>query len=114
MRPLTRRDVLLRWGAVSAGAVSMGFAGMRLCTVSMKLPADATGVGYGELVRDRRRRVDLPRGFSYRVISQVGETMDDGLVVPGSPDHHRGELAVKGCWRVFTRRVALRLAGYAT
>lgn len=86
MRPLTRRDVLLRWGAVSAGAVSMGFAGMRLCTVSMKLPADASGVGYGELVKDRNRRMDLPRGFAYRVISEVGDTMDDGLVVPGSPD----------------------------
>jgi len=86
MKALTRREVLLRWGAVSAGAVSMGFAGVRLSTLRRKLPADAAGVGYGELVRDDENRIDLPRGFSYQLISQVGETMDDGLVVPGSPD----------------------------
>ena len=45
MKALTRRDVLLRWGAVSAGAVSMGFAGVRLSTAKVKLPADASGVG---------------------------------------------------------------------
>jgi len=86
MKALTRRDVLLRWGAVSAGAVSMGFASVRLSTAKVKLPADASGVGYGELVRDREKRIDLPRGFSYQVISEVGDRMDDGLVVPGAPD----------------------------
>ncbi len=86
MKALTRREVLLRWGAVSAGAVSMGFAGMQLSTVKKKLPADASGIGYGELVTDRKQRLDLPRGFSYQVVSEVGDTMDDGLVVPGAPD----------------------------
>lgn len=30
--------------------------------------------------------MDLPDGFSYRVISRVGETMNDGFMVPGRPD----------------------------
>ncbi len=38
------------------------------------------------LVRDPKRVLDLPKGFSYRVISRVGEPMDDGYRVPGLPD----------------------------
>ena len=28
----------------------------------------------------------MPKGFSYKVISQAGETMDDGFIVPGAHD----------------------------
>lgn len=42
--------------------------------------------GYGPLKPDPNGVLDLPEGFSYRVISQSGETMDDGLLVPGQPD----------------------------
>lgn len=42
--------------------------------------------GFGPLVRDADGRVDLPAGFSYRVLSTVGDAMDDGLRVPGQPD----------------------------
>ncbi|GIU67544.1 alkaline phosphatase PhoX [Candidatus Phycosocius spiralis] len=38
--------------------------------------------GYGPLVADKAKIVDLPQGFSYQVISEAGQTMDDGLVVP--------------------------------
>ena len=30
--------------------------------------------------------LDLPVGFSYKVISRAGATMDDGLLLPGLPD----------------------------
>ena len=43
-------------------------------------------VGYGELIPDPLGVFDLPEGFSYRVISQAGETMSDGLVVPHKHD----------------------------
>jgi hypothetical protein len=43
-------------------------------------------VGYGPLVPDPHRIIDLPDGFSYRVISREGERMDDGLRVPGNCD----------------------------
>ena len=30
--------------------------------------------------------LDLPGGFSYEIIGRAGETMSDGLILPGSPD----------------------------
>lgn len=41
---------------------------------------------FGPLVPDRDGILDLPRGFSYRVIQRAGELMNDGYVVPGSFD----------------------------
>ncbi|WP_297799573.1 alkaline phosphatase PhoX [uncultured Brevundimonas sp.] len=42
--------------------------------------------GYGPLVKDPYGLMDLPEGFSYRVVSQVGETMSDGLLTPNNFD----------------------------
>lgn len=41
---------------------------------------------YGPLVKDPNGIFDLPKGFSYRVISVKGRPMSDGLLVPGDPD----------------------------
>lgn len=41
---------------------------------------------FGPLVRDPGGVLDLPAGFSYRIVSRTGETMSDGLLVPGAPD----------------------------
>ena len=42
--------------------------------------------GYGALIPDPKGLLDLPAGFRYRVIAQVGETMSDGLLIPGKFD----------------------------
>ena len=42
--------------------------------------------GYGPLVADPHRILDLPKGFSYKVLSRTGDTMSDGLRVPAAPD----------------------------
>jgi len=42
--------------------------------------------GYGPLVDDPKGFMDLPRGFTYTVISHTGQMMDDGLLLPGLPD----------------------------
>ncbi|MFT5447946.1 MAG: secreted PhoX family phosphatase [Gammaproteobacteria bacterium] len=42
--------------------------------------------GYGPLRHDPAQVLDLPDGFSYRVISRAGDAMDDGLRVPGLAD----------------------------
>ncbi len=86
MSGMTRRAMLSRWGMVSASAVTAGFTGLQLFHRSPRLTTDPTGVGYGDLVDDPRRMIDLPRGFSYSIVSTVGDNMDDGLVVPGGPD----------------------------
>ena len=57
-------------------------------------------VGYGPLKADPNGLLDLPEGFSYRVISQGGETMADGLLVPGQFDG-------MGCFPLEGTRVAL-------
>lgn len=33
-----------------------------------------------------RRHLDLPAGFQYRILEERGDTMSDGLSVPGAPD----------------------------
>ena len=42
--------------------------------------------GYGALTRDPAGLVDLPPGFTYRVISKLGDPMDDGATVPDRAD----------------------------
>ncbi|WP_409018580.1 alkaline phosphatase PhoX [Brevundimonas vesicularis] len=42
--------------------------------------------GYGPMKPDPYGLLDLPEGFSYRVVSQVGQTMDDGLMTPDKFD----------------------------
>ncbi len=51
--------------------------------------APATGgsfAGYGALVPDPAGLLDLPEGFSCRVISRLGDAMDDGGTVPDRAD----------------------------
>ncbi len=56
--------------------------------------------GYGGLVSDPAELLDLPQGFSYRVLSALGDAMTDGGTVPdyadgmGCFDLGNGELAL--------------------
>jgi len=47
--------------------------------------AESVG-GFGKLVADPAGVIDLPAGFSYTVVAQQGQEMDDGLLVPGLAD----------------------------
>ena len=76
---LSRRDCLKL-----AGAVTLGFIGLRMSAMHQGRPAQLGG--YGPLVRDPKGRMDLPAGFSYRILSEKGQRMDDGLILPGAPD----------------------------
>tara|TARA_R110002072_G_scaffold5008_7_gene33875 strand:- start:1285 stop:2712 length:1428 start_codon:yes stop_codon:yes gene_type:complete len=42
--------------------------------------------GFGPLYRDRNGLLDLPRDFTYQVISETGREMSDGLLTPGDFD----------------------------
>ena len=48
--------------------------------------ADLVDPGYGPLQNDPRGILDLPEGFQYRIVSWAGQTMSDGLFLPGAPD----------------------------
>ncbi len=68
----------------TAGIATLAFAGLTACASTARGSANA--VGHGPLVRDPAGLLDLPEGFSYRVISETGQTMDDGLLVPSNAD----------------------------
>ncbi|MGD1914987.1 MAG: alkaline phosphatase PhoX [Phycisphaerales bacterium] len=73
----------------SAAAVTMGFGGLQSLfarNASATPASEDIGLGFGPLVPDPKGVFDLPEGFNYQVISRVGETMSDGLLVPGLPD----------------------------
>lgn len=80
----TRRRFLGACAAVTAGFVAY----RRVFEQSIDVLA-STGTaarGYGALVADPAAIIDLPQGFSYKVVSRAGDEMPDGLLVPGLPD----------------------------
>ena len=80
----------------TAGAVSLGFVGLkrRLGSAGAEmLEAALDPAGLGPRVIDPRGVLNLPAGFAYHVFSEVGQRMDDGLVVPA---HHDGMGAFAG------------------
>ena len=72
----------------SLGLTSSAFAGLALsgCTTSGQIGGGRSVAGYGPLQPDPAGLLDLPQGFSYRVISKLGDVMDDGFVVPDRAD----------------------------
>jgi uncharacterized protein len=91
----SRRDFIAR------GAAAAAFSGLAACADAAP-GADYVNeaVGYGPLVEDPKGLFDLPKGFSYRIVSQAGQTMNDGLLTPGKMDG-------MGCFAAGAGRVAL-------
>jgi uncharacterized protein len=84
---LTSRRTFLR----TSGAVLLGLTGLRNYLEASTSSAGLQAEGYGALVPDPNKIFDLPKGFSYRVISRAGETMVDGFLVPGMFDGTAGK-----------------------
>jgi secreted PhoX family phosphatase len=57
-------------------------------------------LGYGPLIPDPEALIDLPEGFSYRIISRFGDVMTDGFQVPDNADG-------MGCFKLDDHRVTL-------
>ncbi|MCB0644644.1 MAG: DUF839 domain-containing protein, partial [Phaeodactylibacter sp.] len=77
----TNRRIFLRQSML----VSLGFLALPRCTANYK-PEEQEPAGRPVLVKDPRGYLDLPAGFSYRIIARKGERMADNLLVPGRPD----------------------------
>lgn len=74
------RRTFLRGGlAVTAGAALP-------LTMSQMFAPRKDAAAYGPLVEDPDGILDLPRGFSYRILERSGAEMEDGYRVPGKPD----------------------------
>ncbi len=79
-------------------ATSAGFAALAVSACSRKEAASpgpgtlvsgaasGTAAGYGALASDPVGLLDLPAGFSYRLLSSRGDTMSDGGRVPDAAD----------------------------
>lgn len=86
---------------IASGAAGLAFTGLARHTHAQTPDTYVNEVeGYGPLIRDPNGVLDLPQGFAYEVVSQAGDTMDDGLFVPGQPDG-------MGCFALTDRHVAL-------
>lgn len=71
----------------TSAAYAVGFAGLRShVNPVLASSVSADGIGYGDLVTDPAGMLDLPEGFSYKVIGEVGQMMDDGLLLSSAPD----------------------------
>ena len=81
MNPIDRRSFLLL-----AAATTGGFMGLHRAAGSHRLGFSAAEEGYGQLIPDPAGILDLPEGFTHRIISRWGEEMDDGLLVPHEHD----------------------------
>ena len=88
---LSRRFFLGQAAAVSAGFASLqtllapGSARAATGSVAPVSAQDPTAL-LGDLLPDPHRIFDLPKGFTFRVISRMGDKMSDNLLVPGLPD----------------------------
>lgn len=66
-------------------AVTAAFTALAAC--GRRGPAGVRSApGYGPLKEDPAGLLDLPRGFSYRIVSSLGDAMDDGGTVPDAAD----------------------------
>jgi len=68
----------------SALLTTIGFSSFYRCTSLSK--DNPTSIIPLQLVPDPKGYLDLPEGFSYQIISKMGQPMSDGLQVPGRPD----------------------------
>lgn len=82
-----------------AGA-ALAFTGLALQSGAARAGMMATDPGYGPLQPDPAGLLDLPPGFSYRILSSFGDAMNDGNVVPDRADG-------MGCFKLDNGRVAL-------
>ncbi|QEC52617.1 hypothetical protein EDD80_10772 [Anseongella ginsenosidimutans] len=71
----------------NSGIVSIGFLGLhRFALGASRQGTPGVYDRYGPLLPDPAGIMDLPKGFSYKIISRKGEKMADGLLSPGRND----------------------------
>ncbi len=78
--------VLTRRAFVAKTAVTLGLAGLKSVFDPKGLLAVEPSDPFGPLLDDPEGILALPEGFSYRIFSRYGETMNDGFLVPSLHD----------------------------
>ena len=85
--PSDRRRFLAATGSAFAALAASGCSTAPSPTAMVPRASAGRGaVGYGPLVEDPAGMLDLPAGFTYRVLSRLGNAMSDGGTVPDKAD----------------------------
>jgi uncharacterized protein len=89
-------------GATATAFAALAASGCMARGTTAAAPRAAAGgfAGYGALRPDPAGLLDLPEGFSYRVLSRLGDAMDDGGTVPDRADG-------MGCFALGNGEIAL-------
>ena len=95
-KPQNRREFLTATGSAFAALLASGCMtrGSAVATVS------GGSTPYGPLLADANGMLDLPAGFSYRILSSLGDRMSDGGTVPDKADG-------MGCFDIGNGEIAL-------
>lgn len=83
---MERASIALDRRRFAKGLMATAFAGLALHSRHVSAAMLAEGQGFGAPIPDPARILDLPPGFSYKILSQFGQTMSDGRRVPNSAD----------------------------
>lgn len=83
---ISRRQLFERTGALGLGMVFAGTLDTVFGGPAHAAPPSGEVYGYGPLVPDPAKVLDLPEGFTYRLLSPTGSTFPGGVV----PDRHDG------------------------
>lgn len=75
-----------RWFMKGAAGFSAGVAGLRNAAATPSPRLTRREGPFGDPKPDPDGVLALPEGLTYTIVSRSGETMDDGLIVPGLPD----------------------------
>ncbi len=75
-----RRQFLSATGGAFAALLASG------CMTRGAVGTASSFAGYGPLTSDPAGMLDLPQGFSYRLLSSLGDAMNDGGTVPDKAD----------------------------
>ena len=76
---VTRRQFIV--GSLAFGGLASSAFGKVMSNKTMPISE-----GYGSLLADPQGLLDLPQGFSYKIISSLGNAMADGMHVPDRAD----------------------------
>ncbi len=78
---VSRRKFMIGAGALAFSGLASSVLGKQISLSDMPLSK-----GFGPLIADSEKLLDLPAGFSYSVISSLGNVMSDGFHVPDRAD----------------------------
>lgn len=83
---MERASIALDRRGFAKGLIATAFAGLALHSRHVSAAMLASENRFGAPIPDPAGILDLPKGFSYKIVSQYGQLMSDGRQVPNSAD----------------------------